>query len=634
MLETVRSNKRVAQIILAVLIVPFAFFGMDAYFSDSATGAEVATVGDSKISAAEFDQALREQQDRLRQSMGGEVDRAMLDSEPMRRAVVDNLVNQRLLALYASDNGLAVTQQELQQVIGGVESFQVDGKFSLDRYQAAVRAQGMSPAVFEARLAQDLRVQQVAQAVGDSAFIAKASAQRFLAAQLEERKVSTLVFPVGRFVAEVKLAEDAAQKFYEANGARFEQPARVQAEYVVFDQDAVAERVSVSDEDARKFYEANAERYAQPEERQARHILITVDAQASADDKAKARAKAEAIVQQLREKPARFEELAKAESQDPGSAPRGGDLGYFGRGAMVKPFEDAVFSLAKGQISDVVESDFGFHVIEVTGIKGGTKRAFEDVKDEIVDELKRQEANKLFAEQAEVFANMVYEQPDSLQPVADALKLEIRTADWITQEGGRVGEFAHPKLIEGLFSDDATKKGHNVEAVEVQRGTLVAARVKNFEPAKRLAFEQVKGQIEQQLRQEAAAKLASERGEAVMAALRKGEVPADLPGEWTPAQTLQRGRPTLPGPAMAAVFGAAVSSLPAYAGVATPAGDYTVYRIESVNRPEVGRDDPRVAALTEQYQRLIAERDFSAFLQALRERYGVSVNMAAVRPQQ
>lgn len=634
MLETVRSNKRVAQVILALLIVPFAFFGMDAYFTDNGAGAEVATVGDSKISTAEFDQALREQQDRLRQSMGGEVDRAMLDSEPVRRSVLDNLVNQRLLALYASDNRLAVTQQELQQVIGGVESFQVDGQFSLDRYQAAVRAQGMSPAVFEARLAQDLRIQQVAQAVGDSAFVAKASAQRFLAAQLEERQVSTLVFPVAQFLSEVKLADDAAQKFYETNGARFEQPARVQAEYVVFDQDAVVERVSVAEADARKFYDANADRYAQPEERQARHILITVDAQASAEDKAQARAKAEAIVGQLRDKPARFEELAKAESQDPGSASRGGDLGYFGRGAMVKPFEDAAFSLAKGQISDVVETDFGFHVIEVTGIRGGTRRAFEDVKKEIVTELKHQEANKLFAEQAEMFANTVYEQPDSLQPVAEALKLEIRTTDWISREGGTIGEYSHPKLLDGLFADDATKKGHNVEAVEVQRGKLVSARVKNFEPAKRLPFEQVKGEIEKQLRQDAAAALASERGEAAVAALRKGETSAQLPGAWTSAQNLQRGRPTISAAAMSAVFSAPVATLPAYVGTAGLNGDYTVYRIDSVNRPEVGRDDPRVAAMTGQYQRLIAERDFSAFLRALRERYGVTVDAVAVRPQQ
>lgn len=634
MLESVRSNKRVAQVILALLIVPFAFFGMDAYFTDGPAGAEVATVGETKISVAEFDQALREQQDRLRQSMGGEVDRAMLESEPMRRAVVDNLVNQRLLALYAAENRLSITAQELQEVINGVESFQVDGKFSLERYEAAVRAQGMSPAVFESRLAQDLRIQQVAQAVGDSAFVSKASAQRFLAAQLEERTVSALAFPVSRYVGEVKLAEDAAQKFYDANGARFEQPARVQAEYVVFNQDVVAERVAVSDDEARKFYETNKERYAQPEERQARHILITADESASAEEKAKAREKADGLLKQLRENPARFEELAKAESQDPGSASQGGDLGYFGRGAMVKPFEDAVFGLEKGQISDVVETDFGFHIIEVTGMRGGETRAFADVKADIVEELKLQQANKLFAEQVEVFANTVYEQPDSLQPVADALKLDVKTTDWITREGGSVGEFTNAKLLDALFSEDATKKGHNVEAVEVERGTMVSARVKAFEPAKRLPFEQVKDAIEKQLREEGAATLASERAAAAIAALGKGETPSDLPGSWSAAQTLQRGKPTLPGAAMTAVFSAPTAKLPAYVGAAGMSGDYTIYRIESVNRPAVGRDDPRVAALAGQYQRLIAERDFNGFLAALRERYGVIVNMAAVRPQE
>lgn len=631
MLEAVRSNKRVAQIILALLIVPFAFFGLDSYFDDAPGGKEVATVGKSKISMVEFDQALREQQDRLRESMGGEVDRTMLESEPIRRAVVDNLVNQRLLALHAADSRMVVTQQQLQQVIAGVGAFQQDGRFSIERYEAAVRAQGMTPAVFESRLMQDLRIQQIAQAVGESAFAAKTSMQRFLAAQLEERKVSELRFPASRFLADVKLADDAAKQFYDGNAARFERPARLRAEYVVFNQDALLGQIVISDDAARKFYEANAERFGQPEERSARHILISAAADASADEVAKAGEKAAAILAQLRSDPKRFTELAKAESQDPGSAPRGGDLGFFGRGAMVKPFEDAVFSLGKGQISDVVRSDFGFHIIEVTDIKVAHARPFEQVKAEIVDELKRQEASKRFAEQAEVFSNTVYEQSDSLKPVADALKLEIRTTDWIHRDGGALGDITNEKLLNALFADDAAKSGRNVEAVEVSRGTLVSARVLEFQAAQRVPFDEVKASIEQQLRTDEAAKLATARGEAALAALGKGEA---VTGDWTAVQTVQRSKPTLGPTATAAVFGAPAAKLPAYAGAAMQDGGYAVFRIESVNRPEVAKDDPRLKALAEQYQRLMAERDFNAFLTGLRDRYKVEINTAAVRPLQ
>lgn len=630
MLETVRSNKRVAQVILALLIIPFAFFGLDSYFQDGPGGADVATVGKSKISVAEFEQALRDQQERIRESMGGEVDRSMLDSEPFRRSVVESLVNQRLLALHAADQRLVVTSQQLQEIIAGVDAFQQDGRFSIERYEAAVRAQGMTPAGFEARLAQDIRIQQVAEAVGDSTFASQVSMRRFLAAQLEERKVSEMKFSADAFISEVALAENAAKQYYDANAARFEQPARVRAEYVVFDQDAVLGQISVSDEAARKFYEANLERYSQPEERSARHILILAAADAPADEVAKAGEKAKTILEQLRADPKRFAELAKAESQDPGSASRGGDLGYFGRGAMVKPFEDAVFSRTKGEIGDVVRTDFGFHIVEVTDIKGAQARPFAEVKGEIVEELKRQEANKRFAEQAEVFSNTVYEQADSLKPVAEALKLEIRQTDWIMREGGAVGDFTNEKLLNALFSEEAVQKGRNVEAVEVSRGTLVSARVLEHRAAERVPFENVKAAIEAQLRAEEAAKLATARGEAALAALQKGE---EVAGNWSSVRTLQRGKPELAPAAMTAVFGAPTGKLPAYAG-ASVQGAYSIFRIESVNRPELAADDPRVAALAAQYQRLLAERDFNAFLTVLRARYPVEINSTALRAQQ
>jgi peptidyl-prolyl cis-trans isomerase D len=629
MFEAVRSNKRIAQFILALLVVPFAFFGMDAYFSNGPRGSEVARVGGSKISVVEFDQALREQQARLRQAMGGEVDRAMLDSEAIRRSVVESLVNQRLLALHAAESHLIVTPQQLQQVIAGVPAFQTDGHFSIERYDAAIRAQGMTPAVFEARVAQDLRVQQMSGAVGESAFASRTSARRFLAAQLEERKVREIKFPPDRFVSEVKLAEDAARQYYDANPSRFERPARLRADYVVFDQEAVGHQIAIPDEEVRKYYDANTSRFGQPEERNVRHILITAAADAPADEVAKAAEKAAAILAQLRKNPARFTELAKAESQDPGSAEKGGELGFFGRGVMPKPFDDAAFSLEKGKISDVVRSDFGFHILEVVDIKPATIRSFEAAKGEIVEELKRQAAGRRFAELAEQFTNMVYEQSDSLEPVAEALKLEIRHADWTTREGA-IGEFRNEKLLNTLFSEESVKNRRNVEAIEVASGTLVSARVTDFEPAQRLPFEQTKAEIERQLRSEEAAKLAVARGEAALAALVKGEA---APAEWSEVQTLQRGKSALAPAAIEAVFGAPAGKLPAHVGVATPDGGYSVFRIEEVRRPELANDDPRVKSVMQQYQRLIADRDFSAFIASLRARYKVEINDAALRAQ-
>ena len=246
MFEAVRNNKRFAQIILAILIIPFAFFGMDAYFSDGPGSTEVATVGGSRISAFEFDEALRDQQDRLRQSMGNQVDRALLDSPELRRAVLDNLINQRVLALHAAENRFVVTQAQLQEAIAEVPAFQDNGQFSMQRYEALLSAQGMTPSSFEARLSQDIRIQQIALAVGDAAFAASESPRRFLAAQLEERQVRELRFSAADYLPKVQLAEDAAQRFYEANPDRFARPARVKAEYLVFDENALLGQVSVT----------------------------------------------------------------------------------------------------------------------------------------------------------------------------------------------------------------------------------------------------------------------------------------------------------------------------------------------------------------------------------------------------
>lgn len=628
MFEAIRKNKRISQVILAVIIVPFAFFGMDAYFSDGPGGNEIASVGGSKITAVEFDQALREQQDRLREAMGGQFDRELFESEQFRRSVLESLINQRVLAMHALDSRMVVTQPQLQEVIASLPAFQQDGRFSLERYEQLLRAQGMSPSMFEARLAQDLRVQQIAQAIGESAFSGTVPARRFLQAQLEERQIRDVTFPTSRFLDEVSVAEASVRAFYDENPARFERPQRLRAEYLVFDEATLRERVEVSDEQIREFYEANQDQFGQPEQRRARHILIQADASASEEELARARERAESILEQLRAEPQRFEELARAESEDPGSAAVGGDLGFFGPGAMVKPFEDAVFGQEVGTISDVVRTDFGFHIIEVTDVTPATVRPLDEVRSEIADRLAAQEASRQFALKAEQFANTVYEQPDSLQPAADLLGLEIRGTDWISRDGGDVGGFDDPRLINALFAEEVRVGGENTQAIEVTRGTLVAARVTEFEEAQRLPFEEVRESIEAELREKAAAQRAREHGEALLAALARGEEP-EL--EWTPARSVQRGTPSLPPPAMEAVFGASVEQLPTHVGAAMPDGGFALYRIESVDRPQLAADDPRVKAMAQQYDRLMGERDFSAYLGALRERYKVEIRASALR---
>lgn len=626
MFDAVRKNQRISQIILAIIIVPFAFFGLDAYFTDTPGAAEVAKVGGAPITMFEFDQAIREQQDRVRQASGSPVDQAVFESEGFRRSVLENLINQRLLSMHAADGRLTVTAQQMQQVIGTLPSFQDNGQFSLARYESLLRAQGMSPAMFENRLAQDLKVQQVAQAIGDAAIVGQASAKRFLEAQLEEREVRHIVLSASAVDAQI---DDAAVKaHYDANAARFERPARMKAEYVVFDQDALLQSAGVDEAAVRAFYDANLERFGKGEERRARHILLQLAADATPEQAAAAQDKAKSLLEQLRADPAKFEALARSESQDPGSAANGGDLGFFGRGMMVQAFEDAAFALQTGEISDVVRSDFGLHIIRLEEIKASEPTPFEAVRADILAELGRQQAARDFAAKAELFANTVYEQADSLAPVAEALGLEVKTSDWISRETGDLGGLRNDRLVSALFSDDVLKNAHNTEAIEVERGKLVAARMKEYEPAQRMPLDAVKEEIRARLKVEAAARAMREQGEALLAKLNAGEESGQ---PWSEAALVGRADQAHPATALQAIFTASTAKLPVHVGAADPSGDYRIYRILSVKRPELGADDPRVEAVMREYQRLVGQREFAAFLEALRVRYPVEIRAAALR---
>lgn len=630
MFDAVRNNKKIVQVFLLLITLPFAFWGVDSYVRNMSGGDELAKVGGSAIGQAEFQQALREQQERLRAKLGANFNPAMMDTAEARRAVLENLVNQRLLALDLAKKHVTVSDKRLRDTIAAIPAFQDNGQFSLPRYEAALQAQGMSQAVFEARLRQDLALQQVIGVVAEGVVVSRKSAEGVYSVQQEERQVSEVHLGADQYAASVKLGDDAVRKFYDANRKQFELPAQVRAEYLVLNRDELMSQITVSDADARKEYDAHPERFRQGEERRASHILIKADKTAGEETLKAAKEKADALLKQLKANPADFAKLAKENSQDPGSADKGGDLGFFARGAMVKPFEDAAFGLVKeGDLSGVVQSDFGFHIIRLTGVKAEKVRAFDDVKAEIVTELKRTEAAKKFAELVDGFSNTVYEQADSLKPAAEKFKLQIRTSDWMAKDGKMAAPFDNPKLAAALFADDSVKNKRNTEAVDVGGGTMVAARVLDFKPSSLRPLDDVKAEINKMLVNEEAGKLAETDGEAKLAKLLKGE---SVELGWGAAHALQRGAQGLPPDAVRAVFRAPVDKLPSYVGAKLPGAGYALFRIEKVSRPTIAESDPRLEALRQQYGQILAEQDFSAYVAALRKRYDVKINAAALEP--
>lgn len=625
MFDAVRNNKRIVQVFLGLITLPFAFWGIDSYIRNTGAGNDVASVGDTKIGVQQFEQALRERQDQLRQSMGAAFKPEIMNTSEVRLGVLNNLINQRLLLLEASNKRLSTSDEGLRNFIASVPALQENGRFSMSRFEAVLRSQGMSQTQFEARVRQDLTLQQLIGTIGSSAFVSATQAEAMLRIQSEERQFSEFRIAADQFAGKVKIEQAALQKFYDENKSRFEVPEQVKAEYVILSLDAMLPQVTVSDAEIKSWYEGHQDRYQQAEERRASHILIPFGGDAN---KSKAKATAEEVLKEVQKNPAKFADLAKQHSQDPGSAKKGGDLGFNAYGMMVKSFDDAVFAQKEGEISGLVESEYGYHIIKVTGIRPAKQRPLQEVRADIEGELKRQAATRKFAEAAESFNNMVYEQSDGLQPVADKFKLSIEKTGWLPKNAdpqvkAALGLLGNDKVLSGLFSEDAVKNKRNTEAVEVAQNTLLAARVAEHIPASTRPFDAVKGDIEKHLKTQEALAQATSAGEAKLEELKKGEDKV----AWSASRGLSRmqaRQSQLPVAALQAIFKADVQKLPAYVGVSVGNG-YSLFKITKAAQPEK-IDENQLKALRAEYASVVAQEDLAAYLSSLRSRYKIDVN--------
>lgn len=640
MFDAVRNNKTIVRIFLALITLPFAFWGLESYVLDAAGGGDLATVGGTKISAPQFQQAWRSQQDRMRQALGASFKPETMDTPETRLAVLNALIDQRLLQLEATKGQLGASDELLRDVISKIPALQENGQFSMGRYEAALRSQGMSQPQFEAQLRQDLTLQQLAGAIGDSAIVSNTAAEAMLRMQVEERQIAESRIAPESFAAQVKIDAAAMQKYYADHQKQFEVPEQIKAEFVVFSLDALLPQITVSDAEVKTWYESHKDRYQQAEERRASHILLLLDANASDADKEKVKHKAEEVLKAVQKAPAKFADLAKQYSQDPGSANKGGDLGFFRRGMMVKAFEDTVFTQKEGKISGLVQSEFGYHIIKLTGIKPGKQRAIEEVRAEIESELKRQAALRKFAESAELFTNMVYEQADSLNPVVEKFALQTQQSAWLPRSPGpqalaQLGPLANEKLLTALFSEDVLKNKRNTEAVEIAPNTLLAARVLEHKPVALKPFDTVQNEIEMRLRAQEAMVLVKKAGAEKLAVLLKGGEEQTSANNWSPMKIVSRLQGRLSPAAMQAIFKADVRKLPAYVGAEDMAGGYTIYKIVKVGQPEKIDENMR-KALQREYGAILSQQDFAAYMATLRARYKISINktmLAAKEPQ-
>lgn len=631
MYNFVQKQKRFAQVILALLILPFAFFGMESYFQVGGREPHVAEVAGEKILQRDFDRRLREQQDRMREALGAQARPEMFEGAEFRTAVLEGMIQERLLQRAADASGLRVSDAQLQAVIAGQPEFQENGAFSLSRYQSLLRTAGMNETMYQERVRTELALSQVQSAFTAGTIMPASVVDRVVRVIEQQREASQLVVSSEAFLKQVTLEPGAVQKFYEANRKEFEIPEQVRVEYLVLSQAALAAQLSVTPQEVRAYFDENAAQFRGAEERQASHILVRVAAGADEKIRAAARERATAIADQVKKAPQTFADVARKSSEDPGSAAQGGDLGFVARGTMLKTFEQAVFSMKPGEISGPVETEAGFHLIRLAGVRGEAGPGFEQVRQKVEEELRRSRASRRFAELAESFTNTAFEQSDTLKPAAEQLSQPLQASGWFSRQGGDAPKGSNERLVSAVFAEDVMRDKRNTAAIEVAPGVLMAARVVENKPAALRPLAEVAEALEKRLRFQRASELAVDEGRKRLADLRAGK---DAGTGWSAPQLLDRRKPgSLPEAAVRQVFRADASKLPAFVGVEQPGGGFLLLRVSRVVDSR-GIDPNARAGFARQAYQLATQEQIGAYIAALRAGAKVSVTPSALeRPQ-
>jgi peptidyl-prolyl cis-trans isomerase D len=634
MFDFVRKHTKWMMFLMFLLIIPaFVLVGVDGFRQVNASGDTVAKVGSTSITQGEWDFAHKNEVDRLRQSMPN-LDAKMLDSASARYASLERLVREKVLSEAVQDSRVATSDarlaRELQrdQTIASLRK--PDGTMDIERYRQLAANQGLSPEGFEARVRRDLSLQQVENGVLATSFSPKVLAETALNAFFERREVQVARFNPADYASKINPTDADLEGFYSANTALFKAPESADIEYLLLDLESIKKTISLNEQELKSYYEQNVASLSGKEERRASHVLITAPKTATEADRTKARERAEALLADLRKAPDSFAEVARKNSQDPGSAPNGGDLDFFGRGAMVKPFEDAAFALKKGEISAVVESDFGFHIIRLTDIKAPKQKTFEELRASMESDLKTQQAQRKFAEVAEAFTNGVYEQSDGLKPIAEKLKLELKTATNVQRKAtpAMTGPLANAKFLATLFSADSIEKKRNTEAVELGSNQLIAGRIVQYTPARTIALQEVRTVVRDRLIASRAAEMAKKDGVEKLAAWKSGPVPT-LPAPAVVSREQGQDK-NIPGAVLDAALRADPTTLPVWIGVDLGNQGYAIARINKI----LPRDNPAAASNAaqeqKQYAQWISGAENQAYYAVLKDRF--KVEMKVQRP--
>lgn len=622
MLDGIRNHTQgwLAKLILALITVPFALFGIDSYFNQAASTVAVATVGKNKISLQEFGNALESVRNNM-QADGKKVDVAMFDRPEFKQSVLDGLVIRRLVEDEVKHANFHLSDQQLSQHIMTMPNFHENGKFSEELYYKTLQDNGLSTSRFEQNLRADLLTQQVRDGISNLAYVPKTTTEKLIKQLRQQREISIAELKYDSFADQVKVSSEQVQAYFDQHKDKFKAPEQVKVEFLLMSVAHLIPTVNVSDQEIKEFYDQNLDKLQGDEQRHAAHILFAFDQKASQDEKNKVKTKAEDVLKQLKKDPRKFEELAKKYSQDPGSAGKGGDLGNFGRGSMVKAFENAVFAMEVGKISDLVESEYGYHIIKLIEASGQSA-SFENLKVQIKGDLLYKKAQEKFAEISEEFKSLVYEQSTSLQPVAKHFNLQTQISPLLSKED--LAKMFNDKVATLAFSNEVLKEKRNSEAIDISANDLVSIRVLEHKAVAPRSFDEVKVGIEKVLKLEQAKKMAKAEGETILAKLKNGAEVDHL--DWiTPIVVDRKNTQEIPAPVIVEAFKLTTDKLPTYSSIEQENKSYTIVKVIGVN-DDAAKDETVRKKANQELQSVLSAEYAMEYQKLLKSQATLEVN--------
>ena len=627
MLDKIRNNtqSKFAKIVLVIIIIPFALFGIDSYLSSIGDDVYAAKVNGESITIQSYQNALNRVKDQFL-NQNTPPDPAIFETAEFRKSVLDGMIASKLVAQEAVRANFVISDTQLSQYILGMPGFQRNGKFDQEAYDNLAMRQNLTPKKLDELIRKDLAKQQVKDSMNKYAFVTKEKIQKLVNLAYQKRDISMLELRLDDYLKKVNVTDEEIKEYYEANPNNFIMPDQVKVNFLLYSVAEILPKVKITDDEVQQYFEENKAQFEGSQQRRAKHILFLTDSGMTEEEVIDVRRLAESVREEVIKSPKKFDELAKEYSKDTESAKKGGDLGFFSRGMMVKEFDETVFDMKVGDVSPLVKTQFGFHIIALTEIKGD-EVTFDSVKAQIKGEILYSKAQQIYAEGAEEFANLIYEKSDSLQPAADRFDLTIQESQWLSLDTA-TKFFNNEAFAQAVFDPEAIEQKTNINAIEVSPNNLISAQVIDFKPSAPRILDDAKEEIKEFLTKSNAQKLLISDGEEMIEKLESNTKKA----EWIDELVIDKVDPQgISKPIVRAIFSMNQENLPSYEGIYDPANDeYIVVRLNDVISDEV-TDNLSVDIYRDEYVAALKDAIDNAYVDDLRAMADIEYNPQVIQ---